>query len=784
MALEPKLLDPVQSLIDYTLEVKPYHTKIMEVLVEYIHTDYIKATIDDSIEFCFNLGYPDLNTLFDYSIVAIASNTVSVMGDVRHLINIGQRFQIAFSLSNDGFYYVTDISYDDISNQTSIQVRGSFPSALVSGRVVNSVIDHCGMGGGMLSTNVHDLSGIECLGGYGNFYDSFLELVIHIDLLNNELVLIGDHRVKFNGTHNVSLIDIGIDSTVANLTIVTDPGFDVFGDPTLVNRITFDGVNTHIPVVNDISAFPAFNPASTFEVLIQYIGYDDPFYCTTGDTNGETLFVNMKEEFSLDMSMTQSDDIHTYNWENTAQSGWDTVDFGMIDSFTEPLLPEQATPPLTPLIFDLWYDTVNNLMKQWRGYSWVSITAMYWYQEEVGNDQNVIYHKRIKNSLVDTGWLVFDPKFNDLISKPYDEGGYSSEPYNIFHDNYNIDIHAGRNSITFFGGDYRSQLVSNNTVTGYNNTGITQSSIRHATYSLAGIDASNRLKVLGDKTVFFVAGVTFGIVSTVLKHIDYNVVSSTFDGTYTLVTVFEDLVDINNNVLDDTSIVQGTIPAVFYAQPNAFEYDQTTATLYVSSAPLVSDIEIVDYYWRGPYALNITTHNSEGINVTIDDVPADMAEGIIPPSDLTATTFTEELLFGWGDVDEWFQYIILEVPDLNTFIVAGNAVADIQVSLEIQILGFVDNAGYYTVDTVAFNGLNTVITVTTPLPTNTIGGFVESATILPIRLLFADELSVGVGEEPYVALVDAGDLIDSLDYKYFDVGGFDETLETIHLNDK
>jgi len=864
MALEPKLLDPVQSLIDYTLEVKPYHTKIMEVLVEYVHTDYISVTMSDAIEFCFNLGYPSLNTIFEYLIVGVNNNLINVSGDVKHNINIGQRIQIAFSTTNDGFYYVTDITYDDITNLTTIQIRGSLSTNIISGSVVNSVIDHCGFAGGMLSTNVHELPSIECLGGYGNFYDSFLELVINVDLGNNELVIAGDHLIKFKGTHNVTLIDnssssqhiidtipdvntftilgdstaeiiagelavivsddflpiylkerhsftidtVSYNGTFTTVTllqplptvsiighveftevvgvfqIVTIPGTDIFGDPILINQTRFDGVNTYVPVVNDIDSFPLFDITHTFRMLIQYIGYDDPFYCTTSDLDSEQLFVNMKEQFSLDISMTYSDNIHTYNWENTAQTGWDTVDFGTIDSLTEPLLPEQATAPFAPALLDLWYDTVTNRMMQWRNYAWVPLTVMYWYQEDPSDNQIVTYYKRIKNSFVDTGWLVFDPALNDLVSAPYDESGYSAEPYNIFHDNVNTDVDLVRNSITLYGGDYRSQLVDNRTITGYNSSGITQSTIIHDWYNLVGLDSSNRLKVIGDKTVFFVAGVTFGIESARLKHTDYNVVSSTFDGTYTLITVSESLVDINNNVLTDTDVVTGTIPALFYAQPNAFvEYDMTTVTIFAAAQPLVSDIDVVDYFYRGPYTLNITTYNTEGITATYGD-ELFMAEGIIPPTDTTATTFAEELLFSWGDVNEWFQYVILEIPTLDTLIVAGNALSDIQINLEIQIVGLVDNAGYYTVATVAFDGLNTVITLTTNVPTNTLGGYVESATILPMRLLFADNLTVSVNETPYAALVDAGDLIDSLDYKYFDIGGFDETLETIHLNDK
>jgi len=861
MALVPKTLDPVQSLINYTLEVKPYHTKIMEVLVEYIHTDYIKATIDDNISFCFNFGYPDLNTLFEYTITNIStSGIVTVAGNATDLIHIGQRFQIVFGLENDGYYYVNDISFDDFTQETTITIRGGFANEVVIGKVVNSVIDHCGFGGGMLSTNVHPLKGVECLGGYGAFYDSFVELVISVDLIGSQLFVVGDHTIKFKGTNTVSLIDnnlnqlllidtvldvntitvlgditsdvvagqvitllsdhfipfystdrqsyqvgtstfngtetiitltqplpdtnivgyIEFSEVVGLLQIETEQVTDIFGDTILQNKVYFDGANTVIPILNDIGSFPDFNPSSTYHILIQYIGYDDPFYCSTGETSGETLYVNMREELDFEFTLDFKDNLHTYNWENTARNGYDTVDFGTIDSFTEPPLPEQPVAPVAPALFDLWYDTANSRMFQWRNYGWVGITSMYWYQEDPADNQIVTYYKRVKNNLVDTGWLEFDPTMSDVVSSPYDEGGYSDLPYNVYHDDDNLDINLVRNSIAMFGGDYRAQLVNNETITGYNSISIAQSGIKHDSYSLVGIDSSNRLKVLGDHTVFFVVGVTFGVTSPQLKHTDYNVISSTFDGTYTLITVAESLVDIDNNVLTDVDYVDGYIPAIFYAQPNTFEYD-TVVTIFSAIAPLTSDILLVDYYWNGPYQFNITTSNAESITVSYTDTMSQQ-EGIIPPTDTSQTTFGEDLVFEWGDITEWFQYMILNVPTLDTLIVRGNAVADLQTNIQINILGFVDNAGIYTVLSSFFDGINTVVTLTADLPTDTAGGFVESAIILPITISLKDEINLAVTEDTYASLVEAGSLVDSLDYKYFDMGGFDETVETLHLN--
>ena len=54
-------LDPVEGLVNYTLFTKPYHTKILEVLVEYIHTDCLDVTIEEG--FYLSVGMPDPSLL-------------------------------------------------------------------------------------------------------------------------------------------------------------------------------------------------------------------------------------------------------------------------------------------------------------------------------------------------------------------------------------------------------------------------------------------------------------------------------------------------------------------------------------------------------------------------------------------------------------------------------------------------------------------------------------------------------------------------------------------------
>lgn len=44
-------LDPIQGLIDYVEDIKPYHTKIIEVMIEYVYDDKTDAIIRETLDF-------------------------------------------------------------------------------------------------------------------------------------------------------------------------------------------------------------------------------------------------------------------------------------------------------------------------------------------------------------------------------------------------------------------------------------------------------------------------------------------------------------------------------------------------------------------------------------------------------------------------------------------------------------------------------------------------------------------------------------------------------------
>lgn len=53
--------DPVKGLVDYVLDIKPFHTKILEVWVEYIYNDPIHATVKDEIDWEIHIDFDRMN---------------------------------------------------------------------------------------------------------------------------------------------------------------------------------------------------------------------------------------------------------------------------------------------------------------------------------------------------------------------------------------------------------------------------------------------------------------------------------------------------------------------------------------------------------------------------------------------------------------------------------------------------------------------------------------------------------------------------------------------------
>jgi len=64
-----RVIDPIQGLIDYVNDTKPYHTKVVDVLVEYTYNEGTAATITDTAHIDISIDLPN------NSVIAVCDNT-------------------------------------------------------------------------------------------------------------------------------------------------------------------------------------------------------------------------------------------------------------------------------------------------------------------------------------------------------------------------------------------------------------------------------------------------------------------------------------------------------------------------------------------------------------------------------------------------------------------------------------------------------------------------------------------------------------------------------------
>lgn len=57
-------IDPTQGLIEYVNTVKPYHTKLLDILVEYVYTDAVNVTVKDNLTWVIELARPDTDVVY------------------------------------------------------------------------------------------------------------------------------------------------------------------------------------------------------------------------------------------------------------------------------------------------------------------------------------------------------------------------------------------------------------------------------------------------------------------------------------------------------------------------------------------------------------------------------------------------------------------------------------------------------------------------------------------------------------------------------------------------
>lgn len=235
---------PIDGLVAYVQnDIKPYHTKIIEVLVEYTVADPISVTVLDHMNLCIDLGQGTLNSTFIYNVAAILTTTVAndtivitspnpVMYpngyiDVAPLFNVGLRVQLAASYSgdltktNDGYYFVKSVTLDMTNKRLLVQFYTGLPFPILPayesgdvfirngslGYVTVKVLNYCG---DMYAASMSKVPTYECASTFGIEYDPQVPpdtivtldpdapyAIIGQDPISNYFLVSGDQRAYF-----------------------------------------------------------------------------------------------------------------------------------------------------------------------------------------------------------------------------------------------------------------------------------------------------------------------------------------------------------------------------------------------------------------------------------------------------------------------------------------------------------------------------------------------------------------------------------------------------------
>lgn len=116
-------IDPINALIEYINDIKPYHTKIVESNVSYVTSESANISTIES-----------LTMLWTMAVANSTNSSFDVVGDETQNLSVNTSITIVGSAGNDGVYTVSAIVYN--MPNTTISVVETVP---VSGNTAGTL---------------------------------------------------------------------------------------------------------------------------------------------------------------------------------------------------------------------------------------------------------------------------------------------------------------------------------------------------------------------------------------------------------------------------------------------------------------------------------------------------------------------------------------------------------------------------------------------------------------------------------------------------------------------
>lgn len=272
--------DPTQGFIGYVQTVKPYHTKILESLVEYVWTEPVNVTVCERWNWEITLSRPQVPTVYDcgfgvmfdpplpfihttYYVKGVTTGLGGVWviaGNHASLFVAGRLFVIGRNVGGGSGWY-TVASAVDVGANTEITVVETIPA----------------------SSTPH---------GIAYLTDGTVELILDSDPSTNSFLIVGDQTEKF----------------LAGATVQVDNSYLARNNGVyIVQASILQGLNTVVSVKQKVpAAKPPLNPFDGRMYLARE-GYDQPPYCALAQASDIHTDVFIHETFKLDYSMDFTD---------------------------------------------------------------------------------------------------------------------------------------------------------------------------------------------------------------------------------------------------------------------------------------------------------------------------------------------------------------------------------------------------------------------------------------------------------------------------------------------
>ncbi len=329
-------------------------------------------------------------------------------------IVIGEQLQVRQSTNNNGFYTILDIVYDNTTNKSTVVVAEPIDYSVTDGVIEVVVPSNVLLVRGDVTNTFTQGQTFKIIGGslageYTALYSYYIPFndVTKIRVAESLIPKTTQGYPILNATGNTITVGGNPTSTLfpGDEIIIVRSNYNDDLSPLNIVSITYDSITETTTIEVDKTVkddttgeILKFSPG---EIQVQLFGYDEAkVFCPKIPNLAVRVYVDDKLTINQGSEFSFEDDIIVFGTENTDPGS--QIFYSLVNvSLTEPPVPSQLTPPVSPSTNDFWFDTNTNTLKIYRG-DWKPVTTIYWYNPAV----NTIYY-RTKTQSVDTGWLLY-----------------------------------------------------------------------------------------------------------------------------------------------------------------------------------------------------------------------------------------------------------------------------------------------------------------------------------------------------------------------------------------